>query len=106
MQGTCLEVFQRHHNRWCQYRFLKCLLFLVTGRVFIHESVNSLPIDLDICCIKLTGSETGIFKVVLVERQNTFQNINPSLLLLVKIKITTRNNIASIVDSYFVWEQV
>lgn len=49
---------------------MKCLFFLVRGRVFIYKSANSLPVDLDICCIKITDFQTGIIKINLVESQN------------------------------------
>lgn len=49
IQGTLLKVFQRSCNRCVrQYYFIKCLFFLVRGRLFIYESVNSFPVDLDL----------------------------------------------------------
>lgn len=50
--------------------FMKSLFFLVRGRVFIYKFVNSIPVDLGICCIKLTDIQTGINKINLLESQN------------------------------------
>lgn len=38
--------------------------------MFIYKSANSLPVDLGVCCIKLTDFQTGIMKINLVESQN------------------------------------
>lgn len=64
-------ILVRSRNRCVrQDYFIKCLFFLVKGRVFIYKSANSLPVDLDICCIKLTDFQTGIIEINLVESQN------------------------------------
>jgi len=71
IQGILLEVFQRTCNRCVrQYCFTKYIFFLVRASVFIHKSANSLPVDLDICCIKLTDFQAGIIKINLVESHN------------------------------------
>lgn len=51
-----------------QYYFI--VFILPCKRVFIYKSANSLPVDLDICCIKLTDFQAGIIEINLVGSQN------------------------------------